>query len=221
MSTSTRQIDKRDRTKWSQLNKMHQATYRTFTSWLDQILLYPASTDRVIVDHVDYRRAMGKRDLLNGLRGPAAHWPASLSLSTKQYRRGGNFLLDDVTSLIRLRAGARFDDLCYARFTSRDDVRVFFFFLFFLFFLSLSTSSFLLSSSFFFFLSSSPSPVVLYVRSMSKHVEHVPRICTPCRTRYPAFERLSFDRDTFDSCTSVYTKRVCIIKRTLEWSVCL
>lgn len=68
---------------------------------------YIRQRQTVIVDHVDYRRAMGKRDLLSGLRGPAAHWPASLSLSTKQYHRGGNFLLDDdVTSLIRLRAGA-------------------------------------------------------------------------------------------------------------------
>ena len=117
-------------------------------------VICPASTDRVIVDHVDYRRAMGKRDLLN-----RASWPGRsltclvilIDQTVSSWRH--NFLLDDVTSLIRLRAGARFDGLCYAR----EDVCVFFlFFSFFSPFFSFSTatSSFLLFFRPFFLFSS-------------------------------------------------------------------
>lgn len=44
-------------------------------------------------------------------------------------------------------------------------------------------------------------------------MEHVPRIFTPCHTRYLAFEHLSFDRDTFDPYVLLYAsiKRLCIL----------
>lgn len=126
---------------------------------------------------------MGKRDLLSVHRGPGlAHWPASLSLSTKEYRRG-HFLLRSVTSLIRLRA---------RRDTSRRQTR-----LRGHFFLLLSPRGFERTCAYFSAMTARAVLVVaarreqtcpflsaLYVGNMSKRWEHVRRICTidPRRT---------------------------------------
>lgn len=162
---------------------------------------------------------MGKRDLLSVHRGPGlAHWPASLSLSTKEYRRG-HFLLRSVTSLIRLRA---------RRDTSRRQTR-----LRGHFFLLLSPRGFERTCAYFSAMTARAVLVVaarreqtcpflsaLYVGNMSKRWEHVRRICTIRGALFPARDTSACDSRTELTRTNSlgrFARDVAFLRVIVQW----